>query len=65
MTITCGGVEMFKCQGCTTRHIGCHTDCKEYLETKEEYRKQTLFVQDCKHTEARSHSKKWYWIRGQ
>ncbi len=56
---------MFKCQGCTTRHIGCHTDCKEYLETKEEYRKQTLFVQDCKHTEARSHSKKWYWIRGQ
>lgn len=27
----------FHCNGCTKRTIGCHSNCKEYLDDKAEY----------------------------
>ena len=25
------------CKDCTDRHLGCHSDCKKYLSSKEKY----------------------------
>ena len=29
---------MNNCQGCTKRHVGCHSSCEKYKELKQRYK---------------------------